>query len=135
MARVRGIVLTHGDLGRELVKTAVEILGPQDDLIVMSNEGKSLAQLGEELDSLLADAEKPTFVFVDLQGGSCGQVAMAVTKRHPEVPLACGVNLPMLLEFLHHRDRVGLAELSERIEDRGRGGVACIRWEQKREGP
>jgi mannose/fructose-specific phosphotransferase system component IIA len=60
---------------------------------------------------------------VDLQGGSCCHAALLLAKRDPRIRVIAGVNLPMLLEFLHYRGRVGEAELEARILQRGREGI------------
>jgi mannose/fructose-specific phosphotransferase system component IIA len=67
-------------------------------------------------------------LFVDLLGGSCGQVCALLQRERPGVLLASGVNLPMLLEFLVHRGRVGPAELKQRLEARGTAAIRCVGW-------
>ena len=129
---VRGIIVTHGRLGEELLKTAESILGPQTGIEVRSNRGQSHEVLMNEVGSLvdrLEGAGGRMVLFVDLSAGSCGQVCQALALRHPEVLLVCGINLPMLLEFLYQRGRVGSAELKQRILRKGREGVHCTGWD------
>jgi mannose/fructose-specific phosphotransferase system component IIA len=123
-----GILVTHGALGEELLKTAESILGPQEGIHVLSNAGRSLDLLRGELEKLLAEPG-PRVLFVDLLGGSCGHVCALMQRRDPGLLLATGVNLPMLLEFLHHRGRVPLAELRQRLLERGRDGIRCLGWD------
>jgi PTS system mannose-specific IIA component len=125
---VEGVLVTHGRLGAELVHTAESILGPQAGLTVVTNSGKAPEVLQRELEALVAD-RGPAIVFVDLLGGSCGHVCTLVGRAHPEVLVVSGVNLPMVLEFLCHRGKVPLAELRERVLDRGAGGIRGLGWE------
>ncbi len=127
-----GIVITHGRLGDELIKTATSILGPQESLEFISNEGHShddLVGLIEEHLGQRLGGDRPAVVFVDLASGSCGHACRRVSRDHPELLLACGVNLPMLLEFLYHRSRVAPDELRERLVKRGREGVNTKGWD------
>ena len=129
--RIHGIVITHGRLGEELMRTAEAILGPQEDVIVRSNAGLSHADLIKQIEKLISAPDiggGPVILFVDLSAGSCGHACATVAARHPQVLLACGVNLPMLLEFLYHRERVGRGELRDRILRKGREGVRCVGW-------
>jgi PTS system mannose-specific IIA component len=129
---LQGIIVTHGRLGEELLATAQAILGPQDRIAVVSNVGHSHASLTEAVaraaGPALADGE-PVVVFIDLMAGSCGGACRALLGRQPGLLLAGGVNLPMLLEFLHHRSRVGRGELRRRLVDRGREAVSCEGWD------
>lgn len=125
---VRGILVTHGRLGAELCRTAESILGPQDDLIALSNTGLTVEALAAELHALLPPGGRAV-VFVDLLGGSCGHVAARLQRELPDVLLMGGVNLPMLLEFLAHRGRVDPSELKERLRRRAVDGIGCRGWE------
>ncbi|MCK4415390.1 MAG: PTS mannose transporter subunit IIAB [Candidatus Eisenbacteria sp.] len=131
-ARISGVLVTHGALGAELLKTAESILGPQDDIAVLSNAGKPLDLLQAELEGLMQGMH-PRVLFVDLLGGSCGHVCALMQRRFPRLLLATGVNLPMLLEFLHHRERVPPADLKQRLLERGRDGIRCLGWESGEE--
>ncbi|MBD3236706.1 MAG: hypothetical protein GF330_08385 [Candidatus Eisenbacteria bacterium] len=125
---VRGVLVTHGQLGAELLRTAESILGPQPRVRFLSNAGLSAQDLATRLDEALAGAG-PVVLFVDLGGGSCGHICAVARRDHPKVLVARGVNLPMLLEFLHHRDRVPLSELKARLRSKGREGIDCVGWD------
>ena len=124
---VLGILVTHGGLGRELVRTAETILGPQANVECVSNSGASLEGLSEWVRKLIEDREAgPVYLFVDLRGGSCGHVCQEVRRMRPDTAVFTGVNLPMLLEFFHYRDRVSDAELRSRLMAKGRDGIQCL---------
>ena len=123
-----GVLVTHAALGEELLRTAEGILGPQSDIVVISNAGTSLETLSEKVDSAIAvHREGVIFLFVDLVGGSCSQACLRIRHRHPDTVVFSGVNLPMFLEFLYHRGRVTVTELSERLLAKGREGIQRIR--------
>jgi mannose/fructose-specific phosphotransferase system component IIA len=127
-----GILVTHGRLGEELLRTAEEILGPQTRIAVASNVGHSHASLAAHVERLAApelEAGEAVVILVDLLPGSCGVACRALAARHPGVLLAGGVNLPMLLEFLHQRAHVGRRELRARLEQKGRAAIACLGWD------
>jgi mannose/fructose-specific phosphotransferase system component IIA len=119
---VWGILVTHGLLGAELVRTAESILGEQTELEVVSNTGATPEALRQQLVEIVA-RRNPAFILVDLLGGSCGHACLLVGRSRPGVRVVSGVNLPMLLEFLCHRGRVSLAELEARLLSRGRDGI------------
>ena len=124
---VLGILVTHASLGDELLRTAESIIGRQSQIEVVSNSGTSLNTLSGKLTSLISrHQDLPVFLFVDLLGGSCGHVCQEIRRLHPNTVIFTGVNLPMFLEFLHHRDRVGLEELQERLLAKGRSGIQCL---------
>jgi mannose/fructose-specific phosphotransferase system component IIA len=120
---VHAVLVTHGALGRELVRTVETILGSQSDVVYVSNEGSSLDGLADILRAAVG-GPGPVVLFVDLLGGSCGHACRALCIERGEGAFGItGVNLPMLLEFFYHRDRVSFAELQERLLLKGRDGV------------
>ncbi len=120
---VRAILITHGMLGAELLKVAGRLYGVPDGVAALTNEGRSGDDLVRHLHESLGPGSDPIFVFLDMPGGSCLLAALSVAARDERIIVVTGVNLPMLLEFLHHRDTVSVEELLERVLSRGRDAV------------
>lgn len=124
---VIGIVVTHGSFGKELIRTAEGIIGTQEGIEILSNTGTSLQQLSEDVRAIIQRHRGARlYLFVDLLGGSCGTVCQEVRRHAPEATIFSGVNLPMILEFFHYRNRVDDAELRERLLTRGRDGIRVL---------
>jgi mannose/fructose-specific phosphotransferase system component IIA len=120
-AGARGIVVGHGEMARGLVDAVRRIAGDAAaDLAAVSNEGKGPQDLRAELDA--AAGPGPTIVFVDLESGSCGVAASYACRDASRRAVVCGVNLPMLLDFVFHRD-LPLDELIVRLVERGRAAI------------
>jgi mannose/fructose-specific phosphotransferase system component IIA len=116
-----GIVVGHGEMARGLVDAVRRIAGEAGEgLTAVSNEGKGPQELRAELDA--AAGEGPTVVFVDLESGSCGIAAAYACRECAGRAVVCGVNLPMLLDFVFHRD-LPIDELVARVVDRGRSAI------------
>jgi mannose/fructose-specific phosphotransferase system component IIA len=124
---VLGIFVTHGSLGKELIRTAEAIIGPQQGVEIVSNSGSSLEGLSEAVRERIAKhPDASVYLFIDLLGGSCGFVCQEIRRISPGAAVFSGVNLPMVLEFFHYRDRVGDSELKERLLTRGRDGIRLL---------
>ena len=124
-ARPVALLVTHGVLGQELVRTVESILGPQTEVVMVSNSGLSADGLKDRLDQEIAglDAEAPVVLFSDLAAGSCGIATRRAEQGGREIRRIAGVNLPMLLEFFHYRDTLPLAQLLPRMEAKGKAGI------------
>jgi mannose/fructose-specific phosphotransferase system component IIA len=118
---VRGIVVGHGDMPKGLLDAVHRIAGDQSEkLTAISNSGLSAEDLRMKLDAL--SGLDPTIMFTDLLGGSGGIAAAYSCRDAAERVVVCGVNLPMLLEFIFHCD-LPLNELADRVADTGRGAI------------
>jgi mannose/fructose-specific phosphotransferase system component IIA len=119
---VRGIVVGHGDMPRGLVDAVRRIAGDAaGGLVAVSNEGKGPDVLRSEVDA--AAGPGPAIVFVDLQTGSCGlAAAYACRGCIGRRSVISGVNLPMLLDFVFHRE-LALDALAARLVDAGRAAI------------
>ncbi len=116
-----GVVLAHGDMARGLVGAVRRIAGDAaDGLVPLSNEGKSPDVLRRELDDVAGSG--PVVVFVDLSSGSCGVAGLACCRDEALRALVGGVNLPMLLDFVFHRE-LPLGELVDRLVENGRASI------------
>jgi mannose/fructose-specific phosphotransferase system component IIA len=89
-------------------------------LAAVSNEGKGPEALRSEVDA--AAGPGPAVVFVDIQSGSCGLAAAYACRGCVGRAVISGVNLPMLLDFVFHRD-LSLEALVARLVDGGRAAI------------
>ena len=122
MSEVRGVVVAHGNLARCLVETAESISGVEGALLPISNADCSPDLLAARIRDALGPGA--ALVFVDLASGSCAHAARIVSGEGLRVPVVSGVNLPMLLDFVFHRE-LGPSELAQRAVDKGRAGAVA----------
>lgn len=126
---VKGLIVTHGDLGEAFVRVVERFLGPQVGLGIISNDGLSTADLRSEIERAageLADGEE-LFLLTDLEGGSCGNACAYLARADARCFGVSGLNLPMLLEFCHYRGRLTGERLLERLTRKARDGVVVSR--------
>ncbi len=122
-----GIVLaTHGDFGNSLLGTLRMIMG--DDSGVKSaallNED-SLETFQEKLEKALLNADpadKGSLVLVDMLGGTPFNVAVQMARRK-KIRVITGVNLPMLIKIISHRDATDLEALMGDVQKAAREGI------------
>ena len=121
---VRGVVVGHGQMPQGLVDAVRRIAGgAADGLVAVSNDGKSPEQLTAALNEAVGDER--VIVFADLRSGSCGMAAAYTCRDAERRAVICGVNLPMLLDFVFHRD-MPLPDLVQRVVDAGRATIAPV---------
>ncbi len=123
----RALLVTHGNLGAELLSTAELIVGPQKGACVLSNRELSSESLSDAIQTELATyGGDETVIFVDVAGGSCLCACRTAEEETGIVRVVSGVNLPMVLEFFHYRDRLPFGELVERVAAKGRTGIQVL---------
>jgi len=121
MELVRGVLLSHGKLAEGMVDAVRRITDLDDGVLVaMSNEGQNPQGLAEQVNVLVGSA--PVVVFTDLGTGSCALTAQLTCRDKGRRAVVFGMNLPMLLEFVFHRE-LSLSELVPRLLTKGREGV------------
>lgn len=117
---VLGIVFAHGDMAQGLVDAVSRITGIDDVFVGISNEGMGPEAMKRALSAALGDG--PTIVFTDMASGSCAMTAAISCKEEGRRAVICGVNLPILLDFVFHRT-LSLTELVPRLVEKGRESV------------
>jgi mannose/fructose-specific phosphotransferase system component IIA len=122
------ILVTHAALGQELIRTVEAILGPQGDVLFLSNEGRSTERLSDSIDQLVQTLpdDTPVLILADLAAGSCGMAARRAAAQGRTLARITGVNLPMLLEFFHYRDTLPFEDLLARLELKGKAGIVTL---------
>ena len=120
---LRGVVIAHGPMATAMVDAVRRIAGDAADMLQpLSNDGKSPGELRAALDELIGD--DPVVLFVDLQAGSCGMAALSSCREGGRRVVVCGVNLPMLLDFVFHRD-LPIDEVVNRAIEKGRASIVA----------
>jgi mannose/fructose-specific phosphotransferase system component IIA len=128
-APLGGLIVTHGELGQALLGAATKITGPPDGVEAVSNADCSRDALIARVSARVeAFGERGGIVLTDVTGGSCTQAALVVAAKHARGPVyvVSGVNLPMLLDFLHNRAGAEPKGLAERLVARGQASISVV---------
>jgi mannose/fructose-specific phosphotransferase system component IIA len=122
MSEAGALIVAHGSLAQALVEAAERIAGVSGALVAISNLECSPETLRTRI--LESRPPGPTIVFVDMRSGSCGLASLGVARDVENIAVVSGVNLPMVLDFLFHRD-MELAELARRLVRKGRAATTA----------
>jgi mannose/fructose-specific phosphotransferase system component IIA len=125
--RVPALIVTHADLAQALVRAAERVVGSIEDVTLLSNEGLSRDDLEDAIETCVKDWKEGGLLLTDFWGGSCHTCGATAARRHGEVVIVTGVNLPLLLDYLHNRDRLSAPELAERLQQKGRDSIRVQR--------
>lgn len=118
---VVGLVVSHATLAEGLVQSVRQIAGVDGEALrAVSNEGCGPEALQAAVAAALGTG--PGIVFTDMPSGSCAFAARRLTIDRPDTAVVCGVNLPMLLDFVFHRD-LPLPELVDRLVTKGKAAI------------
>jgi len=120
------LVISHCDLGKELLNAAELILGRLDaadaiSITQLTESSELLETISEKIKAL--DRGQGVLILADMFGGTPSNLSFSFLKEK-RVEVLTGVNLPMVLAVAQDRDRLSLSELGERAEKAGRRGIA-----------
>jgi len=124
------LLLSHGELSKELAVTARMILGEIKDVAYITLPlGKELALYQSEIEEQVKSAKDGILILTDLFGGSPFMVSTKVyAECHERYPMEIitGMNLPMILEVLIHTPNSGLKELEKIAVEFGTNGIVAF---------
>jgi PTS system mannose-specific IIA component len=123
MAGVPALLVTHADLGAALLRAAARVYGTVEGIHVLSNEGLSREQLEKEIEGAVAGWTEGGLILTDFWGGSCHICGIAAARGHGDIVVVTGLNLPLLLDYLHNRGEYRVKELAERLQRKGRDSI------------
>ncbi len=120
------LVITHGELGGELIKAAEFIMGGRDQitsLSVMSQTNPD--QLSRQIKQAINKVKGPEGVLVltDMFGGTPNNISLTLWEEG-KVEVVTGVNLPMVIKALTSRDKLSLTELASQVCSAGREAIS-----------
>ncbi|HKQ57871.1 MAG TPA: hypothetical protein VJY35_08370 [Candidatus Eisenbacteria bacterium] len=122
-SRTQALLVMHSDLADALLRAAEKVYGPVEGVDVLSNEGLSREDLEAAIQRRVADWREGGLVLTDFWGGSCHTCGVAAARGRGDVVVVTGMNLPVLLDFLHNRDAYGPTALAERLIQKGRDSI------------
>lgn len=122
------LVVTHGNLGPELLCTCEMIAGEQQNaeaigLLYQDNIDELGQRVRKKIDQL--DKGHGVIVFTDLYGGSPNSHT-AVNLKNKDFQQITGVNMPMLLECFSMRESLSVQELSQHVKQVGIEGIKMV---------
>ncbi len=118
------LIITHGNLGRELIHAAEMIKGRMEGVLFVSVDSvKGVEDLKKEITGAMkkVDAGNGVMILTDLFGGTPSNLSLSFLKEG-KVEVVTGVNLPMLMKLDMRKER-NLAELAALVRDYGRKNI------------
>jgi PTS system mannose-specific IIA component len=126
---IKGLIITHGSLGNEMVSVAEGILEETVDIDSFSFDWREdgTETLGRLEKYLRKNQDHQILIFTDMFGGSPTNISLKFNRENIEV--ITGVNLPGLLKFLTHKDKyedINFKELVKLIKKESIDGINII---------
>lgn len=122
---VGALVVTHGDLARELVRAAGRILGPVEGLEAVSIAWEEDVESARRMihDGLQKVGGQGAIVMTDMFGGTPANLSLSFLESG-KVEIVTGVNLPMLIRFCKIRgEGSSLQEIAKAVCAGGRDHI------------
>jgi mannose/fructose-specific phosphotransferase system component IIA len=120
---VPALLVMHADLSSALLRAAIQVYGPVEDVESLSNEGLSKDALEHAIEIRVEKWPTGGLVFTDIFGGSCHLCGSKAARDHGDVIVVSGLNLPILLDYLHNRDAYAVRDLAERLKQKGQSSI------------
>ncbi len=120
------LIITHGNLGNELIKAAELIKGPLNDILHVSiDQTKDVEEIKKEISNAIKklDKGKGVLILTDLFGGTPSNISLSFMKEG-KVEVLTGVNLPMLLKLSELKEDMNLRELARFIKEYGQKNIS-----------
>jgi PTS system mannose-specific IIA component len=125
--RTIGIVVTHGRLAEELLRTAELIIGTVEDCYAISGSDLCDEELIKRIRRIITDSKhRHAVIFVDYFGGSCCINCARAIDGIGGVKVVSGVNLPLLLDFLTKQGTMGFEEMIRHLVSRGSESIKVL---------
>ncbi|MBN1827995.1 MAG: PTS fructose transporter subunit IIA [Deltaproteobacteria bacterium] len=119
------VVITHGNLGQELINVAKMIKGDIECITYVSvDASKSVELIKKEITTAIkkTDRGKGILILTDLFGGTPSNISLSFL-REDKIEVVTGVNLPMLLKICEKQEEVELTSFAEHVRDYGKNNI------------
>jgi PTS system mannose-specific IIA component len=120
------VVVTHSQLGEALIEAAEFIVGsrPEGVVSVSIDLNQNVDKLREKVVAGIKKAgrEEGILLLTDMFGGTPSNISYSFLEEG-RVEVLSGVNLPILVQALNSRAKMGLSELAASLETFGRKSI------------
>jgi PTS system mannose-specific IIA component len=119
------VIVTHGDLGAELLRTAQEIVGKLPRVEAVSiHAAEHIDKARQRLDAVLQRVGDGAGVLIltDLFGGTPSNLVLSYLEKG-KLEVVTGVNLPMLMKLPSLQDERDLRVLAEKLARYGQRNI------------
>jgi PTS system mannose-specific IIA component len=120
------LIVTHCDLGAELLNAAEFIVGKVDKAdtvaITETSGSEKLRKLIEDKVAALNSGDG-VIILTDMFGGTPSNLSLSFL-REDQVEVLTGVNLPMIIAIIQNRSDMKLSALAEKAQEAGKGGIS-----------
>ena len=123
---VGALVVTHGQLGQELVSAAQAIVGEVSHMAAVSigwNDDVEESKKKIEQGVSEVDQGKGVIVLTDMFGGTPSNLSLPLLKRN-ELEIITGVNLPMVIKLANQSGADSLSELVSKVKKQGQSHIS-----------
>lgn len=109
------VIASHCDLSKSLIETAEFIVGVQKGILNVSiNAEDCLDEIKTKIELAIqkVDTGDGSIILTDMLGGSPSIVSLSYMNKY-NIEVVTGVNLPMILEVILHRNEFNLQRLAK----------------------
>jgi len=120
------LIVTHCELGRELLNAAKFIVGRIEKAETISiTETTGSEQIRKMIEDKVKalDTGKGVIILTDMFGGTPSNLSLSFLKEG-EVEVLTGVNLPMIIAIIQNRSDQKLNVLAEKVQEAGKTGIS-----------
>jgi PTS system mannose-specific IIA component len=120
------LIVTHCDLGKELLNAAEFIVGSIEAVDTFSiTQTVDSEKLRKTLEGKISALNKGSGVLIltDMFGGTPSNLSLSFLKEG-KVEVLTGVNLPMIIAFVQYRSNLTLKELAQKAQEAGKLGIS-----------
>ena len=123
------MIMTHGQFGQEILRTAQDIAGRQENVAALSvTPEMGLDQVSQALIEAIArfPSADGYLILVDMLGGTPCNTALLKTKGLAS-EVVTGVNLYMILSSFTHRGEMDLVSLAAKVSEDGKRAIVLAK--------
>ncbi len=122
---IGGVVVTHGQLARELVNAAETIVGEIHHITAVSIGWHDDVETAREAVKEAIDrvnVGSGVLILTDVLGGTPTNIAASFVGLEP-IEIITGVNLPMVIKLASQGEDIDLATIARQVRDQGQQDI------------